>query len=900
MSPPPPPPAAAAAAAAVLFDDLDCLSDFSKLALRRRGFTQATPVQAACLPLLCGNSDVSADAPTGSGKTLAFVLPLVERLARRGRGADGPLRRHQLGALVLSPTRELACQIAAVAAPFLRSVPRGVAAERTGRGGGEGGPDGADDEGPDGAAADDDDDDDDGLLTFATLVGGSDPALAASSLAAGGANVIFGTPGRIADALDRVLDWAPSGGGDGKGATAGRKLDLRTLDLLILDEADRLLSRAFEAQVGAIIRRLPKQRRTGLFSATQTEAVSALARAGLRNAVRVRVGAVVRGRKRTYEGGGGGGGERPEEEAAAAGTPSGDGGGDGENAPLSRRPASVTPASLTLHACVLSPEDKPRALVAFLHAVSSLRGERVIVYFLTCAAVDFFAAVLPRIPPGRWGGEGGGPLRPIALHGRMKQSAREAALAAFARGDDRGAGGGGGGGGRRRGSGGGSNGGVEGRADGKCSRPRGSILLATDVAARGLDVPSVAWTLQYDPPQNPDAFVHRAGRAARAGAAGGALLFLCPHEASYVEFLRNRGVPIRRVPPPEFLEPASVLGSSISSSGSGRESGEKDERSGKEKREKKEESPPRPPTAETINRSIRSASVSDRETLEKGTRAFVSHVRGYREHACRFIFRSGELALGPLASSLGLPRLPRMPELAAAAAASARARPGSKDDGPSSSSSPPIHLFLPGFEPLEGFEPDEVKYKDKNRERSRQLRLAEERARQAEREEKRKELLRGGERGEGGKGGDDGRRPAQPPPPQRQLERKLPAAKRRAVADARDEEDLLSDYVLLKRLKKGSISKEKFDAEFGRGGGGSDDDDGSDDSDDGGGGGDRKRSKKKGSKNSAHSSSLGGASGRGRGGGGGGKMRGGDGGGRGGGSRGRRRGGGGGFVPSRK
>ena len=139
--PPPPPPSSSSSPAAVLFDDLDCLSDFSKLALRQRGFTQATPVQAACLPLLCGNSDVSADAPTGSGKTLAFVLPLIERLARRGRsGGEGPLGRHELGALVLSPTRELASQIAAVAAPFLRAVPRGMAArERTATGGGDGG-----------------------------------------------------------------------------------------------------------------------------------------------------------------------------------------------------------------------------------------------------------------------------------------------------------------------------------------------------------------------------------------------------------------------------------------------------------------------------------------------------------------------------------------------------------------------------------------------------------------------------------------------------------------------------------------------------------------------------------------------------------------------------------------
>ena len=490
----------------------------------------------------------------------------------------------------------------------------------------------------------------------------------------------------------------------------------------------------------------------------------------------------------------------------------------------------------------------------------------------------------------------GGPLRPIALHGRMKQSAREAALAAFARGDQGaggggGAGGGAGGAGGAGGGGGGENGGDGGEKPTNLSAPRrrGSILLATDVAARGLDVPSVAWTLQYDPPSDPDAFVHRAGRAARAGARGGALLFLSPHESSYVEFLRNRGVPIKSVAPPQFVEPDPVAASSVAGKGSSISKGNGGEEENKKSKGKKALSlllPP-PPTAATINKSIRSAAVSDRETLEKATRAFVSHVRGYKEHACRFIFRSGELELGPLASSLGLPRLPRMPELAAASAAAAA---GSKSDG---------NLLLPlsiaGFEPLEGFDPDTVKYKDKNREKVRQQRLAEERARRLERAEKEEERRKE-------KGGSSAvpPPPQSPPPPQLPPQRKLPAAKRRAAADARDEDDLLSDYTLLKRLKKGSISKEKFDAEFGRGGGGEDsdgdfDDDGSDDDE-----GERKRSSKK--KKGARSS-FGGASGRGgRGGGGGGEKMGGRGGGTGGGSRGRgrRRGGGGGFVPSRK
>ncbi len=78
------------------------------------------------------------------------------------------------------------------------------------------------------------------------------------------------------------------------------------------------------------------------------------------------------------------------------------------------------------------------------------------------------------------------------------------------------------------------------------SGPCSGVLLCTDVAARGLDIPDVAWIVQFDPPQDPDVFVHRVGRTARMGRSGNALAYLLPHEAAYVEFLRIRKV--RRKP----------------------------------------------------------------------------------------------------------------------------------------------------------------------------------------------------------------------------------------------------------------------------------------------------------------------------------------------------------------
>ena len=199
----------AAPAPATRFADLPLCAESVAL-LTAQGLHTATPVQAAVIPLLAANSDVAADAATGSGKTLAFVLPLIERL-RRSVAADGPLAPRHVFALVLAPTRELAAQIAAVATPFLEAAAPAPA-------------------------------------RCALLVGGSDPAAAAADLAAHGATLIVGAPGRTADAVER----------------AGGALDWRRFDLLILDEADRVLENAtFRAQVDAVVGWLPKQRRTG-------------------------------------------------------------------------------------------------------------------------------------------------------------------------------------------------------------------------------------------------------------------------------------------------------------------------------------------------------------------------------------------------------------------------------------------------------------------------------------------------------------------------------------------------------------------------------------------------------------------------------------------------------------
>ncbi|KAG0478599.1 hypothetical protein HPP92_013318 [Vanilla planifolia] len=463
------------------FSDLNPpLSEPVIKALNCAGFEFCTPVQAATIPLLCSHKDVAVDAATGSGKTLAFVVPFVEIL-RRSSSHPKP---HQVLGIIISPTRELSSQIYHVAQPFFSTVTS---------------------------------------VKSILLVGGVDIKIDIKKIEEEGANILVGTPGKMHDTMERLDN-----------------LDFRNLEVLILDEADRLLEMGFQKQITSIISRLPKLRRTGLFSATQTEAVEELSRAGLRNPVRIEV--------------------RTEIKQLTSQTSS------------EELASTKTPLGLQIEYLLCEAEKKPSQLVEFL---LQNMPKKIIIYFMTCACVDYWGRVLPQLSVLK-------SFSLIPLHGRMKQSAREKALSSF-------------------------------------SVLSSGILLCTDVAARGLDIPGVDWILQYDPPQDPNVFVHRVGRTARIGRQGSAVVFLLPKEDTYVEFLKLRRVPIQeRKCFPDALDVIS---------------------------------------------SIRSAAKEDRDVMEKGLKAFVSYIRAYKEHHCSYIFRWQELEIGKLAMGYGLLQLPSMPEV---------------------------------------------------------------------------------------------------------------------------------------------------------------------------------------------------------------------------------------------
>ena len=300
--------------------DRALLSKASLATLERLQFHQMTPVQAATIPLFFQRKDVAAEAVTGSGKTLAFLIPVLETLYRLA----SPLTKHQIGALIVSPTRELAAQISEVLAEFLQ--------------------------------------DSDGSLTSQLFIGGNKVEKDIERFEEHGGNIVIGTPGRLEDLLL----------GKSVGITQGLNKfvsGLKSVEMLILDEADRLLSLGFEAALNTILGFCPKQRRTGLFSATQTSEVSSLIRAGLRNPAVV----VVKD------------GARPESNQR-------------------------TPSSLENFYVLCEAQTK---LSVLLDLLKSRQSEKVMVFAATCACVDYFSLLLKHLL--------GAEVMLFSIHGKMKK-----------------------------------------------------------------------------------------------------------------------------------------------------------------------------------------------------------------------------------------------------------------------------------------------------------------------------------------------------------------------------------------------------------------------------------------------------------------------------------------------
>lgn len=218
------------------WDSLNIHSQLKDVIRDEFQFTQMTAVQAASIPLFITNKDLTVEAVTGSGKTLAFVVPILEILLKKADNEK--IRQHDVGAIVISPTRELATQIHDVVRRFTDNLP-------------------------------------DCTFKSMLLIGGSNPYKDIQAYMNSGAHIIVSTPGRLYDLLEKSEHFS--------------ERVRKCLEVFVLDEADQLLSMGFEKTLNDILAFLPKLRRTSLFSATQTKELDQLIRAGLRNPVKIEI-----------------------------------------------------------------------------------------------------------------------------------------------------------------------------------------------------------------------------------------------------------------------------------------------------------------------------------------------------------------------------------------------------------------------------------------------------------------------------------------------------------------------------------------------------------------------------------------------------------------------------------
>ncbi|WP_047197695.1 DEAD/DEAH box helicase [Caldimonas brevitalea] len=351
-------------------------------AAAERGYVEPTPIQAAAIPLALQGRDVIGCAQTGSGKTAAFALPLLHRL-----DTWRPAWRRTY-ALVLVPTRELAAQVGET----IRALSRHLADP----------------------------------VKVAVVFGGVSVNPQMLSLRRG-AEVVVATPGRLLDLADR------------------NAIQFDDVNLLVLDEADRLLDEGFADELARLTALLPARRQSLFFSATFPPAVQGLADALLCDPVRVEV---------------------------PTNTPSGG-----------------APPAIEQHAVEV---DAAQRTPLLRHLIEQGQWSRVLVFVATRYASEHVADKLRRSG-----------LAAAAFHGDLSQGARTRVLADLNSGALR-------------------------------------VVLATDMAARGLHIPGLPVVVNYDLPRSPQDYVHRIGRTGRAGATGLAVSFVSATTEAHFRLIEKR------------------------------------------------------------------------------------------------------------------------------------------------------------------------------------------------------------------------------------------------------------------------------------------------------------------------------------------------------------------------
>ena len=405
------------------FESLGLCPELLK-AIADQGYTAPTPIQAQAIPVINQGRDVMGGAQTGTGKTAGFTLPLLQRLSPHANNGTSPAK-HPIRALILTPTRELAVQVADSVKAYGKYLP----------------------------------------LRSTVVYGGIDIKPQVQELR-NGVEILVATPGRL---LDHVQQ---------------KSVSFAQVDILVLDEADRMLDMGFMPDIMRILSLLPAKRQNLLFSATFSDDIKKLADRLLNAPVLI--------------------------EAA------------GRNAVAETVTQVVYPVDM----------ERKRALLA--HLIKSRDLQQVLVFTRTKISAGKLANQLER--------DG---ITATAIHGDKSQPQRTEALAAFKDGTVR-------------------------------------VLVATDVAARGIDIDQLPHVVNYELPHVPEDYVHRIGRTGRAGSEGKAISLVCEEELKLlaaIEQLLKKIIPSEVIPGFEITSAISTDPHPAPRPSLPRERGERGERS---------------------------------------------------------------------------------------------------------------------------------------------------------------------------------------------------------------------------------------------------------------------------------------------------------------------------------
>ncbi|HBK95921.1 MAG TPA: RNA helicase [Microcoleaceae bacterium UBA10368] len=357
-------------------------------AVTARGYTDPTPIQMQAIPVILSGKDLLAGAQTGTGKTAGFTLPILQLLSTTN-SPDAPMRRRPVRSLILVPTRELAAQVEESVREYGKYL----------------------------------------NLKSMTIFGGVSINPQIQRLK-DGVDILVATPGRL---LDHVQQ---------------RTIDLSQVEILVLDEADRMLDMGFIPDVRRILALLPSKRQSLLFSATFSSEIKALAEKMLNHPVLIEV---------------------------------------------ARQHLSVE-----LIAQKVYKVSRDRKTDLLTHLINLHKWYQVLVFTRTKHGADRLSKHLTQVG-----------ISALAIHGNKSQSVRTRTLAKF--------------------------------KDGSLQ-----VLVATDIAARGIDINELPIVVNFELPNVPEDYVHRIGRTGRAGTPGEALSLVCVDEDEFladIEKLMKRSVP---------------------------------------------------------------------------------------------------------------------------------------------------------------------------------------------------------------------------------------------------------------------------------------------------------------------------------------------------------------------